>query len=292
MRGSGIYGKGKLPPSPRCRYEGIRRHIWPGASRGLLQDADDRPLRELSLSHRTPLVFKRSLPFPLAEFFRGIPRKELELGDEPYGLPMVMDARAAGLDQAIPELRATADTIVAEIRRLLVGRAAAILVALDGGSGSGKSTLAALVAHELGAALVPCDDFYAAEISDAGWDARTPEARARDAIDWRRLRADALEPLLAGRPAKWRAFDFEAGALPNGAYAMRSDFIERAPSAVVVLEGATSTRPELADLIDLSILVDVPVAVRHKRLAAREAKAFLESWYAGARRRLSGRDAL
>jgi uridine kinase len=184
------------------------------------------------------------------------------------------------MNDPTPELLAAAGAIIAEIRRLMVDRATPILLALDGGSGSGKSTLAALIAMELEAALVQSDDFFAAEIPDAGWDARTPEARAKDAIDWRRLRADALEPLLAGKPAKWHAFDFEAGILPNGSYAMRSDFEEREPRAVIVLDGAYSTRPELTDLMDCSVLVDVPVTVRHGRLAAREEKGFLDSWHA------------
>ena len=70
-----------------------------------------------------------------------------------------------------------------------------ILVALDGPSGSGKSTLARLIAERLEAALIPCDDFLAAQITDAEWDARSPAERASDVIDWRRLRTEALEPL-------------------------------------------------------------------------------------------------
>ncbi len=179
-----------------------------------------------------------------------------------------------------PELKLAADMIVAAIRRLMANRAAPILVAFDGGSGSGKSTLAALIAEQLDAALIPSDDFFAAEITDAGWDARSAEERAADGIDWRRLRAEALEPLLAGKPTQWRAFDFEAGVRPDGTYALRADFVERAPAAVVALDGAYSTRPELAGLIDLSVLVDVPVDVRHARLAAREEQDFLAAWHA------------
>jgi uridine kinase len=179
-----------------------------------------------------------------------------------------------------PELQLAAETIVADIRRLMVNRTTPILVALDGGSGAGKSSLAVLIAEELGAALIQSDDFFDADISDAEWDIRTTAARAADAIDWRRLRAEALEPLLAGKPAKWHAFDFAAGVRPDGTYAMRTDFVEREPAAVIVLDGAYSTRPELADLIDLSVLVDVPAAVRHERLAAREDSTFLAAWHA------------
>ncbi len=94
-----------------------------------------------------------------------------------------------------PELRLAADTTVAAIRRLIANCTTPILVALDGGSGAGKSSLAMLIVEELDAALIQSDDFFAADISDAEWDMRTPAARAADAIDWRRLRAEALEPV-------------------------------------------------------------------------------------------------
>lgn len=178
------------------------------------------------------------------------------------------------------ELQGAADTIVAAIRRLMAGRTSPIIAALDGRSGSGKSTLASLIAAELDAVVIQGDDFYAAHISDAEWDSRTPAEKAADAIDWRRLRAEALEPLRAEKPARWRAFDFEAGGRPDETYALRSDFVELEPAPVVVLDGAYSTRPELADLIDVSVLVDVPVDVRHARLAAREERDFIAAWHA------------
>lgn len=179
-----------------------------------------------------------------------------------------------------PALHQAAATIVTAIRQLKAGRAAPLLVALDGPSGAGKSTLAGLIAAQLDAALIPSDDFFAAEITDAGWEARDPAARARDAIDWRRLRAEALEPLLGGQAARWHAFDFEAGPRADGTYALQTAWTERQPAAVIVLDGAYSTRPELLDLIDFSVLVEVPSAVRHARLGAREAADFMVAWHA------------
>ncbi len=98
-------------------------------------------------------------------------------------------------------------------------------------------------------------------------------------IDWRRLRAEALEPLLARRTARWHPFDFETPH-PDGTYAMRTDFVERPPADLILLDGIYSTRAELADLIDLAVLVDVPLAVRHARLDARESAEFLAEWHA------------
>ena len=166
-----------------------------------------------------------------------------------------------------------------EIRRLLHHGATPILVALDGPSGSGKSTLAALLLEDFQGVLVQSDDFFAAEISDAQWEGLTPAARASDAVNWRRLRTEALEPLLACKPARWHAFDFESGPHPDGTWSMQRGWVERSPSTLTVLDGAYSSRPELADLISISVLVDAPRTVCHARLVGREDPSFLASWH-------------
>ena len=173
-----------------------------------------------------------------------------------------------------------AQAVIARLEPLLSQRRGPILVALDGPAGSGKSTLASLLAAALDATIVPSDDFYAAHIPTAEWQARRPRDRVADGIDWRRMRREALEPLLAGKAAKWCAFDFNVGVRPDGTYPMQVTPTERQPARVVILDGAYSTRPELADLITLSVLVDAPVAVRHARMAARDAPDFLAAWHA------------
>ena len=170
--------------------------------------------------------------------------------------------------------------VVDAVRHLMTGRKRPLLIAIDGPSGSGKSTLALSLTAEFQAALVQGDDFFAAGISDAEWDARTPEERAADAIDWQRVWVEALEPLLAGKPAKWHAFDFAAGVRSDGTYGMQSDFTLRQPAPLIVLEGAYSTGGALADLIDLTVLVDAPRNVRHDRTQARDEREFLAAWHA------------
>lgn len=153
------------------------------------------------------------------------------------------------------------------------------IVAIDGRSGAGKSTLAAQVARGLDAGLLSTDDFFAADVTDQGWSGRTAEQRASDAIDWRRLRAEALEPLRLGHPAHWRTFDFSGGMRPDGTYGLCPEPVELAANLVVILEGAYSSRPELADLLDFTVLVEAPEPAIRARLAAREDARFLAAWH-------------
>jgi uridine kinase len=170
-----------------------------------------------------------------------------------------------------------ASLLVAEIEARLRGRSRPLLVAIDGPSGSGKSELAALVARAVDAVVVPSDDFYASEVTDAEWAARSPAERVADVIDWRRLRAEAVEPLIAGRTASWYPFDFE-GKRPDGTFPPSTLRVTLKPAAVVILDGAYSSRPELGHLIDLSVFVDVPPAERYRRLVERDGKAYTDAW--------------
>lgn len=165
------------------------------------------------------------------------------------------------------------------LTEVLAKRGAPIAVALDGPSGAGKSTIAEAIRAVLRVALLPSDDFFAAQLTRAEWDARTPMERARDAIDWVRLRDCALAPLRAGQRATWHSFDFTAGEQADGSYRMASAVEQREPAAVIVVDGAYSSRPELAELLDLTVLVDTPEVVRRARLEAREAAAFLQAWH-------------
>lgn len=153
-------------------------------------------------------------------------------------------------------------------------------VAIDGRSGTGKSTIAAQVAKGLNAALIPTDDFYAAGITDEQWNKSSPEQRALDAIDWRRLVTEALEPLRAERGAAWLPFDFGAGPRPDGTWPMKQEPTQVAANPIIIVDGAYSSRPELAGLLDYTVLVEVAEPVRLARLAARETSpGFLTAWH-------------
>ena len=190
-----------------------------------------------------------------------------------------MSTSGAVMNELSHNLAAASGEVMAEIQRLLSSQPGPIVVALDGGSGAGKSTLASLIEGEIDTALIQLDGFFSADIPDNQWDQFSVEERLKHVFDWQRLRESALTPLLEGRPATWHAFDFESGLLPGGIYGMKDDPIERKPAKVILIEGAYSAYPELADLVDLTILVDVPAEKRHARLKSREASGFLEKWH-------------
>ena len=146
-----------------------------------------------------------------------------------------------------------------------------LVVAIDGHSGTGKSTLAACIARVVGATVVDQDDFYSGG-SLEDWRALTVSGKVDRVIDWRRVRTQVLEPLRAGKMASWHPFDWESMA------GLAAQTISVSPSPIVILDGAYSSRRELADLVDLSILVVLPEDERRKRLLIREGEVYVDAW--------------
>ncbi len=148
-----------------------------------------------------------------------------------------------------------------------------MLVALDGRSGTGKSTIAKKIAERLGGVEIIADDFWTGGSNDE-WDKKSPKEKAALAIDWKRIRSEVLEPLLAGKSASWQPFDWKAG------HGLSQNMLHSDPKPLIVLDGAYSTRPELQDLIDFSILVEVPDdANRRARLRKRESEEYMNDWH-------------
>lgn len=152
-----------------------------------------------------------------------------------------------------------------DLSALIAARAAAapsaFVVAIDGRSGSGKSTLAAALADRLGACCIEGDDFYAGGISLR----KDPAERlAACCIDWTRQR-EVLLSLRCGQTARWRAFDWDAF---DGRLVDEPTLAD--PTGIILLEGVYSARPELADVLDLKVLIDVNETQRLARLYRRE----------------------
>lgn len=158
-----------------------------------------------------------------------------------------------------------------EIREIASERPDPVLVALDGRSAAGKSTLAAAVAPLVGAHVLDGDDFYSGGTAET-WDAMSAAEKASHCIDWRRQRP-VLEKLARGEPASWRPYDWEAddGSLSDPP-------VNCDPAPVIILDGAYSARPELADLFHLRVLLDAPTDLRKMRLVQREGEDYRVDW--------------
>ncbi|MFU8778988.1 MAG: uridine kinase family protein [Roseovarius sp.] len=153
------------------------------------------------------------------------------------------------------------ESLAAHIRAVAQSTGQAFIVALDGPSGAGKSTLAMALAMEINAACIDGYDFYAGGINLR---VDSPAERANACIDWPRQR-QVLQALRAGQPAEWRAFDWDNfdGRLVYPAAKL-------SPAKYTILEGVYAARPELADLLDMRVLVEVAPDIRKARLLARE----------------------
>ena len=156
-----------------------------------------------------------------------------------------------------------------------------IVVALDGGSGAGKTTLARRFMRLTNVAMVALDDFYQTVIAESEWPRKTVAERLEGVFDWSRVRAEAVEPLRAGRPGRWHAFEFARGLGKAGTYSPKQQVTEVAPAPTILVEGAYSASPPLRDLIDLAVLVVAQSQTRRVRLAVRERDPteFLSKWH-------------
>ena len=93
-----------------------------------------------------------------------------------------------------------------------------------------------------------------------------------DVPTWQRERfvAEVVRPLLAGRPARYRPADLVTGRL--GAET-------EVPAGVpVVVEGVSATDVRLGVPWDLTLWLDVPEAVRRRRIAERDPAELQERW--------------
>ena len=150
-----------------------------------------------------------------------------------------------------------AHRVVAAAARWGAAHRGVLVLAIDGHGGAGKTTIAAAVAAATGAALVHTDDFF-----QPLQPRRPPGQRLDGYYDWRRLRAEALEPLRAQRAAVFRRFDWSSGTGLDGTVTV-------APAELIVVEGVFAAAPELSDLVDRSVLVRTPEPERLGRLRLR-----------------------
>ncbi len=155
---------------------------------------------------------------------------------------------------------------------------APLIIAIDGGSGAGKSTFVQPLANRLNAAIIPLDDFYAANISNNEWEKLSVKKKLEEVFHWEKLLTTVIKPLLNSDKASWTTYDF-LNIQEDGTYKQQLGVRTILPSDVIVIDGTYSASPAIIDFIDITILMDVSVHERHKRLNDRESLAFLKEWH-------------
>lgn len=184
------------------------------------------------------------------------------------------------------------------------------LVAVDGPSGAGKTSFAARLAAALRVATGTAPDDADLTAGSAGTIGRGPAGPAdpagpagragRDEADpvpvvhtddlldgwadqftfWPRLEEWVLAPLRAGRPGRYRRYDWHAGRFAD-------PWIVVPPAPVVILEGVSSARAAVAAELTLAVYVTAPVRLRRDRALARDGADLLPQlrrWWQGERR--------
>lgn len=152
------------------------------------------------------------------------------------------------------------DEVMRVVReRLTAAPDAPRIVAVDGPSGSGKSTLARPLAERLGAPVIKVDDFVTWQHFGA-W--------------WPRFERQVVEPLLAGRDARYQVRDWAGDEFGDGLGEWRT--VSWAP--VVVVEGVTSTRRAIAGRLACRLWVEAPADLRLERGLRRDGESHRGLW--------------
>lgn len=157
-----------------------------------------------------------------------------------------------------------------QLIRNAAGRPGPAILAIDGRCASGKTTLGNELAAEWNASLFHMDDFYLRPHQ------RTEERLAEPGgnVDRERFLEEVLLPLRNGQTVSYRRFDcgtftFEPARL-----------IE--PADIAIVEGSYACHPELRDLYDLRIFMDIDPDEQMRRILKRNgpeaAERFRTRW--------------
>lgn len=148
-------------------------------------------------------------------------------------------------------------------------------VAVDGIDASGKTTLA----NELAVSIEACgrpvirasiDGFHRPRADRYRRGDASPEGYYLDAFDYPAVRQSLLQPLAPGGSGRYRhaVFDYRADR------PLAEPEESAPPNAVLLMDGVFLQRPELVDLWDYRIFVEVPFEVALARAVERDLPLF------------------
>jgi uridine kinase len=142
-----------------------------------------------------------------------------------------------------------------------------VLLAIEGGSAAGKTTLAAQLEQIYGCTVFHMDDFFLRP------EQRTPERLAQPGgnVDYERFLAEVLEPLAEGVPVHYRRYDCHTQSMQSA--------VEIKPTPLVIVEGAYSMHPALAEYYDLSVFLDVAPEAQRERILRRNGPVVAERFF-------------
>ena len=160
-----------------------------------------------------------------------------------------------------------------EVRRQY--RGGRVLLAIDGVDGAGKTVFAdglADVFAEGGSTVFrsSIDGFHRPRSERYVRGRRNPEGFYRDSYDYPTFRRVLIDPFREGwQTAATTGFQLEAFDLGRDA-PVESAWVAAPLDAVLIVDGIFLHRPELRDLWDWSVWLDVPYEVAYARMALRD----------------------
>jgi uridine kinase len=130
------------------------------------------------------------------------------------------------------------------------------VVAVDGPGAAGKTTFAERLSEALGGAPVVHTDDFASWENQFGWASR--------------LRAQVIEPLRRGEPARYRRYDWVAREL--------AEWHDVPAGPALIIEGVGAAQTAFADALGYTVWVATPPDVRFARALARDGEQMREFW--------------
>ena len=160
-----------------------------------------------------------------------------------------------------------------EVRRQY--RGGRVLLAVDGVDGAGKTVFAdglAEVFAEVGTTVFrsSIDGFHRPRSDRYARGRRSPEGFYRDSYDYATFRRVLIDPFReGGQTSATTGFQLEAFDLARDS-PVESTWVSAPRDAVLIVDGIFLHRPELRDLWNWSVWLDVPYEVAYARLALRD----------------------
>ena len=147
------------------------------------------------------------------------------------------------------------EEIIARVDALRENGVSPVVIGIDGMAAAGKSTLAEALAQRLDAAVIHMDDFFLPQGFRTPERLRTPGGN----VYYERFCKEVVPYLRCGQLFGYRIFDAHAHA-----YTGTRDIW---PKPVIIVEGSYCMHPEIGDVYDLRLFVEVSPYEQEQRIA-------------------------